>query len=157
MLDKLQNLSPLSKLAKLDSSALKENPKNFNATLPVLLKVLAQTKGDMYLLRLGNTTIQTRSAFSLDIGKSYWANMQKNSAGQIVLSNLFAQPNFVDKLKNIPLKLSFSDLDTLSQNPKLFISEYKDFLLSQLANAQHKDEFKEISSLIFSLKQGVVS
>ena len=151
----LEKLSAINKIAKLQSQS--NNTKTFNANLPILLKVLAKNKGDEYLLKLGNATIQTKSPIALEVGKTYWANMHKNSAGQIVLHNLTLQPLFVSHLKDMPLKLSFEDLALLQHDPKAFVAELKDFLLTQLSCAQSRDEFSQLSSLIFSLQQGVIS
>lgn len=154
----LHKLSQIDKLAgsKVDSKLESKGIKHFNANLPVLLKVLAKSQGNSYLLKLGNTTLQTTAHTKLEIGRSYYANMQRNHAGQIVISNLVQKPQIDTLLKNAPLKLQANDLRLLSSNPQAFTQELKEFLLTQLASA-HKDDFKELATLALSLTQGVIS
>ncbi len=155
----LQKLNQIDKAAKtsLGTSSTQQSPKHFNASLPVLLKVLAKTQGNNYLLKLGNTTITTQSNIPLQIGKTYWANMQQNQAGQIILNRLIAQPSFEEHLKYMPLKLTFGDLAHLAKDPKAFVNELKEFLLTHLSTLSHKEDFKELSMLAISLTQGVLS
>lgn len=155
----LNKLSQIDKLAspKLVSAPESKHAKHFNSNLPILLKVLAKSQGNSYLLKLGNTTLQTTSHTKLEVGKSYWANMQSNHAGQIVISKLVKKPDIDELVKNMPLKLSAQDLSLLATNPKAFTHELKDFLLSQLANAAHKEDFRELAFLTLSLAQGVLS
>lgn len=155
------NLNPLQQmanLAKLDSAlSTQKGAKHFNASLPVLLKVLSQSKNGEYLLQLGRTQIATNSAIKLEIGKSYWANMQKNAANQIVLNNLIKNPKIMENLKNSPLKLSLNDLAELQKNPKDFINELKEFLLKEIAYAENPKDFSELAKSLLSLSQGVLS
>lgn len=156
----LNPLQTLSNLAKLDSAINAGNsttPKHFNASLPVLLKVLAQSKNGEYLLQLGRSQIATNSAIKLEIGKSYWANMQKNEANQIILSNLIKNPKIMENLQNSPLKFSLSDLAELQKNPKDFVNELKEFLLKELAMCENKKDFSELSKSLLCLSQGVLS
>ena len=155
------NLNPLQQmtnLAKLDSAlSSQKGAKHFNASLPVLLKVLSQSKNGEYLLQLGRTQIATNSAIKLEIGKSYWANMQKNAANQIVLNNLIKNPKIMENLKNSPLKLSLNDLAELQKNPKDFINELKEFLLKEIALSENPKDFGELAKSLLSLSQGVLS
>ena len=157
MLNKLSQIDKLAGASLNGSKVDSRGVKHFNANLPVLLQVLAKSQGSSYLLKLGNTTLQTTSHTKLEVGKSYWANMQSNHAGQIVISKLVKKPEIDELVKNMPLKLSAQDLSLLAANPKAFTQELKDFLLSQLANAAHKEDFKELAFLALSLAQGVLS
>lgn len=155
------NLNPLQQmanLAKLDSAlSTQKGAKHFNASLPVLLKVLSQSKNGEYLLQLGRTQIATKSVIKLEIGRSYWANMQKNAANQIVLNNLIKNPKIMENLKNSPLKLSLNDLAELQKNPKDFINELKEFLLKEIASSENPKDFGELAKSLLSLSQGVLS
>lgn len=159
MLHKLSQIDKLAatKSASNPSKASGHTPKHFNANLPVLLNVLAKAQGNSYLLKLGNTTIQTQAHAPLQVGKSYWANMQKNAAGQIIINNLVQKPAIDSALKHMPLKLSIEDLRHLASEPKAFIQELKEFLLSQLSTTTSQHDFKELSLLALSLTQGVLS
>ena len=128
-------LIQITNLAKLDSvlnAGNLSNPKHFNASLPVLLKVLAQSKNGEYLLQLGRSQISTKSAIKLEIGKTYWANMQKNAANQIVLNNLIKNPKIMENLKNSPLKFSLHDLAqfwVMSEKIATLLKKHKDDLV----------------------------
>lgn len=157
----LHKLSQIDKLAATKSANPSKTsghaPKHFNANLPVLLNVLAKAQGNSYLLKLGNTTIQTQAHAPLQVGKSYWANMQKNAAGQIIINNLVQKPTIDSALKHMPLKLGMEDLRHVASEPKAFMQELKEFLLAQLSTTTSQQDFKELSLLALSLTQGVLS
>lgn len=164
MLNKLSQIDKSAKSMMSATNALNHQSskghaqaKHFNASLPVLLKVIAKSQGNNYLLKLGNTTIQTQSQRALQVGKTYWANMQQNAAGQIVLNKLIAKPDFSENLKSMPLKLAMKDLDLLAKDYKAFGNELKEFLLQNLGNVAHKEDFSQLSMMALSLAQGVLS
>ncbi|WP_104695130.1 hypothetical protein [Helicobacter salomonis] len=150
-------LNPISALLGLNQlqELLKDQPKQFNATLPLLLKVLEKKGAQKYLLQLGNQIIETKSQKPLVIGQSYWALMQKSSVGAIMLSHLTPQPKIMEQLKDAPLKLDIKDL------PTLFTQEdfkgYKDMLVQHFAHATTKQDFLLLGNLLLSLQHQVVS
>lgn len=85
MIGKLQKLSQV--LAQSATSKA-----SYNASLPMLIRVVSKLKGDLYLLQVGTQKIQTRSHKELFIGERYWGEMGKSTLGHIVLRNLVHQP-----------------------------------------------------------------
>lgn len=150
-------LDQIRALAHLNALGVKgKGVSEFNATLPLLLKVLEKKGEGEYLLRLGNATIATRSQKELTIGQKYWAQMSRSSVGAIVLSNLIHQPQMLETLQNSPLKFSFSDLEKIFKEGDLQDS-YKDFLLDKFVNAQTRYEFLSLGNLLLSLQKNVLS
>lgn len=152
----LEHIRSLAQLSKVGGEI--KNITEFNGTLPILLKVLSKPKNGQYLLKMGNTTIETKSHKELLVGQKYWANMSKSSVGAIVLSNLIRPPKMLEMIEKSPLKFNSSDLDKLLKESKSDnFKEYKDFLLDKLLIAQNRTEFLNLGNLLLSLNNGVVS
>ncbi len=146
----------IQKIAKLAQNLKVSSPTTYNAALPMLIKVLAQTKGDTYLLQVGSKQIQSKSHKELFIGQKYWGEMGKSSLGHITLRNLIPQPNILESFSKAPLQFSLQDLQELGEQKDIF-EGFKDFLSQKLATAQSKEEFLFLSNLLLGLKSGVLS
>ncbi|MDO7253009.1 hypothetical protein [Helicobacter cappadocius] len=152
----LEHVKSLAQLSKVGTEI--KNITEFNATLPILLKVLSKAKNGEFLLKMGNTTITTKSQKELLVGQKYWANMSKSSVGAIILSNLVRPPKMLEMIEKSPLKFSIQDLDKIFKESKLeSFGEYKDFLLDKLLLAQNRSEFLNLGNLLLSLHNEVVS
>lgn len=147
----------LSKIAKI-ATALKstQTPTTYNASLPMLIKVIAKLKGDMYLLQIGAQKIETKSQKQLHIGERYWGEMGRSSLGHITLRNLIAQPKIMNMFHDAPLKFSLQDLQEMGEQSDIF-EGFKEFLTHKLAEATSKEEFVFLGNLLLGLKQGVLS
>ncbi len=147
----------ISYAAKLYSQLATMNAaKEFNATLPISLKVLQNINPLKYLMRVGNATIEVKSKSTLEVGSNYWAFMGKSSVGSIIISNLQKQPKIFD-LKNIPLKFDAKILQEFFIESKKPLESYKGFLLERLSVAQSREEFLFFSNILFSLEHNVLS
>lgn len=128
----------------------------FNATLPIKLEVMEKLQGIRYMLKVGNTAMETKSLKELQIGGKYWAMMGRGSTGSITLSNLIKQPNLL-KDSNIPLKLNEKTLEQFLKNSENPFDIMKGFLTDRLANAESKWEFAFLSHMLMSLKHKVLT
>lgn len=149
MIQKLQKLSHL----------LKNNqkiPATYNASLPILIRVIQKLKGDMYLLQIGAQQMQTKSHKALIVGERYWGEMGRSSLGHITLHNLIMQPKILDFFHNAPLKFTLQDLQDLGEQSDIF-EGFKDFIVHKLAQANSKEEFLFLSNILLGLKSGVLS
>lgn len=152
----LEHIRSLTQLSKIGGEI--KNVTEFNGTLPILLKVLSKAKNGEYLLKMGNTTIETKSHKELLVGQKYWANMSKSSVGAIVLSNLVRPPKMLEMIEKSPLKFDTQDLDKIFKDFKSdTFTEFKDFLLDKLPLAQSRIEFLNLGNLLLSLHNGVLS
>lgn len=149
MIGKLQKLSQV--LAKSASSTA-----SYNASLPLLIRVVSKLKGDLYLLQVGTQTIQTKSHKELMVGERYWGEMGKSSLGHIVLRNLIHQPKIIEYFHHSPLQFSLQDLENLGKEKDIF-EGFKDFLAHRLGEAQSKEEFLFLSNMLLALKNGVLN
>ncbi|WP_121021686.1 hypothetical protein [Helicobacter vulpis] len=150
-------LNPISAFLQLQQlqELLKDDPQRFNATLPLLLKVLEKKGAQKYLLQLGNQIVETKSQKPLVVGQSYWALMQKSSVGAIMLSHLTPQPKILEQLKDAPLKLDIKDLPTLFKQEDF--KGYQDMLIQHWTHATSKQDFLFLGNLLLSLQHQVVS
>ncbi len=148
-------LEKLASLAKIDKKAASNAHKEFNATLPMKVEVLKKLDPLRYLLKIGNTTLTTKSKTELNEGGKYWAMMQKSTTGTILISNLKEQPKFLQSLqKESPFK--FSEIESLfkSENPA---NALKEAILEKLSLSQNKQEFLNLTNMFLSLQNGVFS
>lgn len=147
-------LSGLQKIAATLKNA--QTPTTYNASLPMLIKVLAKLKGDMYLLQIGAQKIETRSQKQLNVGERYWGEMGRSSLGHIALKNLIAQPKIIEMFHNAPLKFSLQNLQEMGEQQDMF-EGFKEFLTHKLADSSSREEFIFLGNLLLGLKQGVLN
>lgn len=150
----LTRLASVMKLAQI--SQAQAGNVQFNATLPILFKVLSRSQTDEYLLRLGNTTIKTKSQKELLINQNYWASMSKSSVGGIILSHLVRVPKIAQTLQKTPLKSLSQELLEFFEKPKS-LETYKEFLVEKFVQAPNRSEFYILGNLLLSLHKGVIS
>ncbi|BCZ17697.1 hypothetical protein NHP190003_09790 [Helicobacter sp. NHP19-003] len=155
-------LNPINALQQLGllQDLLKDHPqaRNFNGTLPLLLKVLEKKGADQYLLQLGNQVLESKSQKNLVLGKTYWALVHKSSVGATMLSNLIPQPPILAELKNAPLKLDLQELHKiLSQESKEVLKDYQQQILHHFTHATTRQDFLFFGNLLLSLQHEVAS
>ena len=77
-------IKQLSQLAQVQNT-MQNSAKTtqFNATLPIKLEVMEKLQGIRYMLKVGNTAMETKSLKELQVGGRYWAMMGRSSAGGI--------------------------------------------------------------------------
>lgn len=146
----------LQKISEVLGAATKGRSTTYNASLPMLIRVLAQLKGDTYLLQVGTQQIQSRSQKELIVGQRYWGEMSKSSLGQITLCNLTPQPKIIESFHNAPLKFSLQDLYALGERGDV-LESVSDFVAHKLTQAQSREEFLFLSNLLLGTKDGILS
>lgn len=132
--------------------------KTYNAALPVLLAVLDKTKTG-YLLRLGNSTIEAKSAANLALGAKFWANVSESSSGETMITNLIARPKILDLVEKTALFFKKNELENLFNEPKM-LERFAE-MLSQKAfespqNPQNGD-LTFLANSLNALNRGVLS
>ncbi|WP_104697066.1 MULTISPECIES: hypothetical protein [unclassified Helicobacter] len=142
----LQNISKIS------------HTKEINNTLPILLQVLKKESKDIYLIKMGNMQTTTKSQKELLIGGKYLANVTKSSIGSILLSNLTPYPKLLDEIGNSPIKLTHHDLKKfLNKDYKIFLEEWKTFLLEHLSQAPTRENFLFLGNMLLSLQKEILT
>ena len=126
-------------------------PTEFNATLPINIKVKKQLNPIRYLLQMGKKELETKSYTKLDVGANYKAQISQSDA-KIEIKNLTKMPNIFNKF---PDTLSFTVDELLKEDPLKSSEKYKSFLLNHLANATTKDEFIFFSQMLLALNQEI--
>ncbi|NHA80328.1 hypothetical protein EWZ75_05280 [Helicobacter pylori] len=150
----LEALNALNQLNVLHS---KNATHHFNATLPILLKVLEKQDKDLFLLQVGNKIIPTKSEQELKINQPYFATMQKNQLGDIVLKNLVPAPKILDALDDLPALEMNKLKEILSAKDNTPLKEYKEFLSEKLVHAKSSQEFLNTANMLLSLQSQVLS
>ncbi|WQU00829.1 hypothetical protein KVD03_04325 [Helicobacter pylori] len=150
----LEALNALNQLNALNS---KNAAHHFNATLPILLKVLEKQDKDLFLLQVGNKIIPTRSEQELKINQPYFATMQRNQLGDIVLKNLVPAPKILDALDDLPAIEMKQIKEILSAKDNTPLKEYKEFLSEKLVHAKNSQEFLNTANMLLSLQSQVLS
>ncbi|MGL2733482.1 hypothetical protein ACQJ7O_06135 [Helicobacter pylori] len=150
-------LEALNALNQLNALHSKNAAHHFNATLPILLKVLEKQDKDLFLLQVGNKIIPTKSEQELKINQPYFAVMQKNQLGDIVLKNLVPAPKILDALDDLPAIEMKKLKEILSAKDNTPLKEYKEFLSEKLIHAKSSQEFLNTANMLLSLQSQVLS
>ncbi|GAA6981927.1 hypothetical protein ID0084_10130 [Helicobacter pylori] len=150
----LEALNAINQLNALNS---KNATHHFNATLPILLKVLEKQDKDLFLLQVGNRIIPTKSEQELKINQPYFATMQRNQLGDIVLKNLVPAPKILDALDDLPVLEMKQIKEILSAKDNTPLKEYKELLSEKLVHAKNPQEFLNTANMLLSLQSQVLS
>ncbi|EJB76965.1 hypothetical protein KVK39_02610 [Helicobacter pylori] len=150
-------LEALNALNQLNALHSKNATHHFNAALPILLKVLEKQDKDLFLLQVGNKIIPTRSEQDLKINQPYFAIMQRNQLGDIVLKNLVPAPKILDGLDDLPTLEMKQIKEILSAKDNTPLKEYKEFLSEKLIHAKSSQEFLNTANMLLSLQSQVLS
>ncbi len=150
-------LEALNALNQLNALHSKNAAHHFNATLPILLKVLEKQDKDLFLLQVGNKIIPTKSEQELKINQPYFAIMQRNQLGDIVLKNLVPAPKILDALDDLPALEMNKIKEILSAKDNTPLKEYKEFLSEKLVHAKNSQEFLNTANMLLSLQSQVLS
>ncbi|OOP79879.1 hypothetical protein BB426_04875 [Helicobacter pylori] len=150
-------LEALNALNQLNALHSKNAAHHFNATLPILLKVLEKQDKDLFLLQVGNKIIPTKSEQELKINQPYFATMQRNQLGDIVLKNLVPAPKILDALNDLPALKMKKIKEILSAKDNTPLKEYKEFLSEKLIHAKNSQEFLNTANMLLSLQSQVLS
>ncbi|PDW80013.1 hypothetical protein [Helicobacter pylori] len=150
-------LEALNALNQLNALHSKNATHHFNATLPILLKVLEKQGKNLFLLQVGNKIIPTKSEQELKINQPYFATMQRNQLGDIVLKNLVPAPKILDALNDLPTLEMKQIKEILSAKDNTPLKEYKEFLSEKLIHAKNSQEFLNTANMLLSLQSQVLS
>ncbi|NHA61642.1 hypothetical protein [Helicobacter pylori] len=150
-------LEALNALNQLNALHSKNAAHHFNATLPILLKVLEKQDKDLFLLQVGNKIILTKSEQELKINQPYFATMQRNQLGDIVLKNLVPAPKILDALDDLPAIEMKQIKEILSAKDNTPLKEYKEFFSEKLVHAKNSQEFLNTANMLLSLQSQVLS
>ncbi len=150
-------LEALNALNQLNALHSKNAAHHFNAALPILLKVLEKQDKDLFLLQVGNKIIPTKSEQDLKINQPYFAIMQRNQLGDIVLKNLMPAPKILDALNDLPAIEMKQIKEILSAKDNTPLKEYKELLSEKLVHAKSSQEFLNTANMLLSLQSQVLS
>ncbi|GAA8539549.1 hypothetical protein HpBT274_07980 [Helicobacter pylori] len=150
-------LEALNAINQLNALHSKNAAHHFNATLPILLKVLEKQDKDLFLLQVGNRIIPTKSEQELKINQPYFATMQRDRLGDIVLKNLVPAPKILDALDDLPVLEMKKIKEILSAKDNTPLKEYKELLSEKLIHAKNPQEFLNTANMLLSLQSQVLS
>ncbi|GAA8137483.1 hypothetical protein HpBT115_07700 [Helicobacter pylori] len=150
-------LEALNAINQLNALHSKNAVHHFNATLPILLKVLEKQDKDLFLLQVGNRIIPTKSEQELKINQPYFAIMQRDRLGDIVLKNLVPAPKILDALDDLSVLEMKKIKEILSAKDNTPLKEYKEFLSEKLIHAKNSQEFLNTANMLLSLQSQVLS
>lgn len=150
-------LEALNALNQLNALHSKNVSHHFNAALPILLKVLEKQDKDLFLLQVGNRIIPTKSEQELKINQPYFATMQRDRLGDIVLKNLVPAPKILDALDDLPVLEMKQIKEILSAKDNTPLKEYKELLSEKLIHTKNPQEFLNTANMLLSLQSQVLS
>ena len=115
----------INKLSQIQSAKISNSiPTMINSSLPVIIKVLEQTRFNRYNIKFGTKTISTTSYKDLEVGSEYYANIGSQSGGMISINSLIKRE--IINLKNKNEKLN-QENNKLTTYLKLILEAIKTF------------------------------
>ncbi len=147
-------ITAIKDIAKIEGALNRLQTIEFNATLPVSLKVLKKLEQNRYLLLIGNKTAQTKSLVPLEENGEYWGDFKYSKENILQLSNLLKKPDFERKKVS---KEVFFDLNRIKEifskeNPK---KSFKEEVLHKLAKAENRQDFLQLSNMLLALREDI--
>lgn len=140
----------INKLSKIQSAKISNSiPTMINSSLPVIIKVLEQTRFNRYNIKFGTKTISTTSYKDLEVGSEYYANIGSQSGGMININSLIKReiikPVLDDGINLIEMIANSQDLSWLIP-----------YIKSKMANSISKDEFSIYADMIMALNENIL-
>ncbi|NPA81826.1 MAG: hypothetical protein GXO31_04395 [Epsilonproteobacteria bacterium] len=149
-------ITAINEIARFESIFSKLAVTEFNATLPISIKVLKKMDLNKYVLQIGKKEVETKSLIPLKEGKSYWGDFKTSKGDVLQISNLLEKPSFENKkpfLKN-EFFLGLDDIKNIfsKEKPK---AAFKEHILHQMSSTSSKEEFVQYANMLFALENGV--
>lgn len=140
----------INKLSQIQSAKISNSiPMMINSSLPVIIKVLEQTRFNRYNIKFGTKTISTTSYKDLEVGSEYYANIGSQSGGMININSLIKReiikPVLDDGINLIEMVADSQDLSWLIP-----------YIKSKMANSISKDEFSIYADMIMALNENIL-
>ncbi|MCI5540448.1 MAG: hypothetical protein MR376_07785, partial [Campylobacter lanienae] len=140
----------INRVNQIQSAKISNNiPAMINSSLPVIIKVLEQTRFNRYNIKFGTKTISTTSYKELDVGSEYYANIGSQSGGVISINSLtkreLIEPVLADGVSLIEMVANSKDLSWLIP-----------YVKTKMSNSLSKDEFSIYADMIMALNENIL-
>ncbi len=147
-------ITAISEIARFESlfSNLRTN---FNATLPISLKVLKEVDLNRFILQMGKREVETKSLIPLKEGEIYWGEF-KTSKGVVQISNLLQKPSFEKKKEIFSENLFFDlkDLEEIFSDSKASL-KFKENILNKMSISSNREDFAQLGNMLLAFENGV--
>ncbi len=149
-------INQIAQIAKIETLLANLKTTRFNSVLPMTIDVVEKSSKNLYMLKIGNKEVSTKSALPLDVGSKYWGVMKEDAAlNTVSLSQLLKKPKLLQAQRdNFLPQFTQTKLQELitKENPK---SELKMALLEKLSLSTSKNEFMTLTNMIAALDANV--
>ncbi|MEE3704324.1 hypothetical protein V2I29_01830 [Campylobacter sp. CX2-8023-23] len=140
----------INRVNQIQSAKIASNiPTMINSSLPVIIKILEQTRFNRYNIKFGTKTISTTSYTDLEVGSEYYANIGSQSGGVISINSL-TKRSIIEPVLDGGANLI--EMVANSQNLSWLISHIK----NKMANPVSKDEFSIYADMIMALNENIL-
>lgn len=140
----------INKLSQIQSAKISNSiPAMINSSLPVIIKVLEQTRFNRYNIKFGTKTISTTSYKDLEVGSEYYANIGSQSGGMISINSLTKREIIKPVLDD---GINLIEMVANSQNLSWLIP----YIKSKMANSISKDKFSIYADMIMALNENIL-
>lgn len=139
----------INRLSKIQSAKISNNaPAMINSTLPVIIRVMEQTRFNRYNIKFGTKTISTTSYKELEVGSEYYANIGSQSGGVISINSLTKRQVIEPVLDD---GATLIEMIATSANLSWLITHIK----HQMASCA-KDDFGIYADMIMALNENIL-
>ncbi len=147
-------ITAIRDIAKIEGVLNRFQTIEFNATLPVSLKVLEKLEQNRYLLLIGNKTTQTKSLIPLEENREYWGDFKYSKENILQLSNLLKKPDFEQKKLSKEIFFKFEELEKIfsKESPK---KSFKENILQKLSVSENRQDFIQLSNMLLALREDI--
>jgi len=147
-------ITAINEIAKTQEILNRFQTIEFNATLPVSLKVTAKLDLNRYILQIGNKTVETKSLIPLEEKEEYWGDFRYSKENILKLSNLLKKPSFEKKHFS---KIIFFDMEETKNifSQKEPVKSFKENILQKLALAENRQDFIQLTNMLIALRENI--
>lgn len=125
-----------------------------NALLQLGIEVLEKQDHQRFLIRMGQHTFTTKSDTPLVPGREYWVEMAQTREGIVHLRRIHPKPLLLQKTLPEGFDLRFFKEIAKTSDPT---ERLRERLLQAMATTESKTHFQNLTQLLLSLHQGVVT
>ncbi len=149
-------ITAINEIAKFESVFSKLSTLQFNATLPISIKVLKRVDLNRFTLLMGKKEVETKSMVPLKEGEVYWGEFKTSKEGIVKISNLLQKPSFEVKKEHLSKDLFFS----LEEIKEIFSKEksksvFKEEILNKMASSKNREDFIHLTNTLLALQNAV--
>ncbi len=159
---KFDTLFPMNNLKRINQSEAEQNSKagliKYGSNIPFTMEILERLDPLNYLLQMDGKKAFAESEKLLEPGMKYWGEALHKRGEKYVINNLIKQPQIFQQVQDHAFVDARKVLEAFSNNSRTpFESQFKQEIISQMANSNDRNEFIFLNQLLLSMENNVIT